>query len=116
MSRGFTHSDPNPKLNLSFWVSSPAEAAFQVSLPGFKFSSPELGSLAISHRERREVAGSYGSYRQGVLNINNEFDGWWIYFMYPSGEQSIENTFGRAREERKMSDLFGRVFCQLECL
>lgn len=83
-----------------------------MSLPGFKFSSPVLGSRAISQREWREVAGSHGRNRQGIRDISHEFDGWWIYFMYPSGEKPIENTFGGAEEEKKMSNVFGLVFYQ----
>lgn len=77
-----------------------------MSLAGVKFSSPELSSLAISQREWREVAGSYGRYRQGRLNINKEFNGWWFYFLDLSSEKPRENTFGRATEVKKMSNLF----------
>lgn len=48
-------------------------------LPGFKFSSPQLSSLAISQREWREVAGSYG-----ILNINNDvMDGGFLSCIRP---------------------------------
>lgn len=62
-----------------------------MSLAGFKFSSPELSSLAISQREWRKVAGSYGRYRQGILNIYNDLmDGGIISFIRPV--KSAEKT------------------------
>lgn len=88
------------------WASSPAERAFQVSLAAVKFSSPELSSLAISQREWREVAGSYGRYRQERLNINNEFEGWWIHFLWLSGEKLRGSTSARAAEVQKMPNMF----------
>lgn len=81
-----------------------------MSLPGFKFSSPELSSLAISQREWREVAGSYGRNRQGIFNINNDLmDGGFISFIRPVKEPR-ENTFGRAKEENENVEFVGTSF------